>query len=608
MQDTLRFITCGSVDDGKSTLIGRLLFEAKQIFDDHLLSIERDSRLYGTQGEAMDLALLVDGLQAEREQGITIDVAYRFFSTSKRRFIVADTPGHEQYTRNMATGASTAELAVLLVDARKGLLTQTFRHSRIVSLVGVRHVLLAVNKMDLVGWNRDVFERIKSQFEILAGELGFQSVQSIPISALTGGNLISRENASPWYDGPTLLGYLEDISPDDPQTGMPFRMPVQWVNRPNPEFRGYCGRVAAGSVRVGDRVCVLPGGLDARVKSIVVWQGETPVADFGESITLTLDCDIDVSRGDVVAAVGAPPEVSDQFEAQILCLAEHQLMTGRVYLMKLHTSQFLATITRIKYRLDVSLGSHVAANALMLNDIGAVTLSTQRAVPFEPYVDCKTMGAFILIDRTSNQTVAAGMIDFALRRASNIHWQSLDVDKPARMRLNLHKPACLWFTGLSGSGKSTIANLLEKRLYAEGRHTYLLDGDNVRHGLNRDLGFTEADRVENIRRVAEVARLMTDAGLIVIVSFISPFRAEREFARSLFEPGEFYEIFVDTPLPTCEQRDPKGLYAKARRGELQNFTGIDSPYEFPESPELRLDTVANTPKGCIDQIISVLKL
>ena len=608
MQDALRFITCGSVDDGKSTLIGRLLFETKQIFDDHLLAIEKDSRVYGTQGEAMDLALLVDGLQAEREQGITIDVAYRFFSTSRRRFIVADTPGHEQYTRNMATGASTVELAVLLVDARKGLLTQTFRHSRIVSLVGVRHVLLAVNKMDLVGWDKEIFEHIKTRFEVLAGELGFESVQCIPISALTGGNLVGREDASPWYDGPTLLEYLEDVSPQDFQGRMPFRMPVQWVNRPNPEFRGYCGRVAAGSVRVGDRVCVSPGGREARVKSIVVWQGETPVADFGESVTLTLDRDLDVSRGDVLADADAPPEVSDQFEAKILCLAEHQLMPGRVYLMKLHTSQFLATITRIKYRLDVSLGSHVVAKALMLNDIGAVTLSTQRPVPFEPYADCKSMGAFILIDRTSNQTVAAGMIDFALRRASNVHWQSLDVDKEARIRLNLHKPACLWLTGLSGSGKSTIANLLEKRLYAEARHTYILDGDNVRHGLNRDLGFTEADRVENIRRVAEVARLMTDAGLIVIVSFISPFRAEREFARSLFEPGEFYEIFVDASLSTCEQRDPKGLYAKARLGVLKNFTGIDSPYEPPESPELHLETVANTPERCINQIMRILKL
>jgi bifunctional enzyme CysN/CysC len=608
MQDTLRFITCGSVDDGKSTLIGRLLFETKQIFDDHLSSVAKDSCLYGTQGDAMDLALLVDGLQAEREQGITIDVAYRFFSTSKRRFIVADTPGHEQYTRNMATGASTAELAVLLVDARKGLLTQTFRHSRIVSLVGVRHVLLAVNKMDLVGWDRDVFERIKNRFEILANELRFRSVQSVPVSALTGGNLLDHDKAAPWYAGPTLLEYLEDISPDDFQARRPFRMPVQCVNRPNHEFRGYCGRVAAGSVRVGERVCVLPGGTDARIKSIIVWQGETPVADFGESITLTLDRDLDISRGDVLAAADTPPEVSDQFEAQILCLAEHQLMTGRVYLMKLHTCQFLATITRIKYRLDVSLGTHAAANALTLNDIGVVTLSTQRPVSFEPYAECKTMGAFILIDRASNQTVAAGMIDFALRRASNIHWQSLDVDKPARARLNLHKPACLWFTGLSGSGKSTIANLLEKRLYAEGRHTYLLDGDNVRHGLNRDLGFTEADRIENIRRIAEVAKLMTDAGLIVIVSFISPFRAEREFARSLFEPGEFYEIFVDAPLPTCEQRDPKGLYAKARRGVLKNFTGIDSPYEPPEWPELLLETVTNTPDQCIDQIMGILKL
>ncbi len=608
MQDTLRFITCGSVDDGKSTLIGRLLYEAEQIYDDQMVAVARDSRQYGTQGEAIDLALLMDGLQAEREQGITIDVAYRFFSTSKRRFIVADTPGHEQYTRNMATGASTAELAVLLVDGRKGLLTQTFRHSRIVSLLGVRHVLLAVNKMDLVGWHREVFERIRTEFEILAEDLGFRSVQSIPISALTGGNLTTREQASPWYAGPTLLEYLEDISPQDGERGISFRMPVQWVNRPNPEFRGYCGRVSAGTVQVGDRVCVLPGGTEAIVKSIVVWQGETAVAGFGESITLTLDRDLDISRGDVVAAAEARPDVSDQFEATVLCLAEHQLLAGRVYSMKLHTCQFLATITNIKYRLDVTQGSHIAADALTLNDIGAVTLSTQRPVPFEPYDRCKTLGAFLLIDRTSNQSVAAGMIHFALRRASNLHWQSLDVDKPARAQLKLHKPACLWFTGLSGSGKSTIANLLEKRLYAEGRHTYLLDGDNVRHGLNRDLGFTEADRVENIRRVAEVARLMTDAGLIVIVSFISPFQAEREFARSLFEPGEFYEIFVDTPLVTCEQRDPKGLYAKARGGDLKNFTGIDSPYEPPESPELRLDTLATTPEGCIDQLIKVLNL
>ena len=608
IQDTLRFITCGSVDDGKSTLIGRLLFESKQIFDDHLAAIEKDSRRYGTQGEAIDLALLVDGLQAEREQGITIDVAYRFFSTSKRRFIVADTPGHEQYTRNMATGASTANAAVVLVDARKGLLTQTYRHSRIVAMLGVRHVVLAVNKMDLVHWDEDVFHDIEGQFGALAAELSFQSVHSVPLSALTGGNVTVPADASPWYTGPTFLEYLENLSFEDVPSSMPFCMPVQWVNRPNAEFRGYCGRVAAGTVRIGDRIRVVPGGTDARVKSIVVWQAEIPAASVGESITLTLDRDLDISRGDVLTAATDPLEVSDQFEARLLGLSEHQLVPGRTYLIKLHTCQSVATITNIKYRLEVNQGTHLAAKTLTLNDIGVVTLSTQRPFPFAPYQQCKTLGSFILIDRSSNETVGAGMIDFALRRASNIHWQAVDVDKAARTRLNLHKPACLWFTGLSGSGKSTIANLLEKRLHVEGRHTYLLDGDNVRHGLNRDLGFTEVDRVENIRRVAEVARLMIDAGLIVIVSFISPFRAEREFARSLFDPGEFYEIFVDTPISICEQRDPKGLYAKARRGDLKQFTGIDSPYEPPEVPECRLDTLGKTAESCVDEILSILRL
>jgi bifunctional enzyme CysN/CysC len=605
--DTLRFITCGSVDDGKSTLIGRLLFETKQIFDDQLAAVERDSRQYGTQGDATDLALLLDGLQAEREQGITIDVAYRYFSTPKRRFIVADTPGHEQYTRNMATGASTAEIALLLVDARKGFLTQTFRHSRIAALLGIRHVVLAVNKMDLIGWDREIFHRLKDHFEAFAGTLGFRSMQSIPLSALTGGNVCERANASPWYDGPALLQYLENVSVENAQIEVPFRMPVQWVNRPNPEFRGYSGRVAMGRVRPGDPVSVVPGNGAARVQSILVGQEERAAAGRGESITLTLDRAIDISRGDVIAAGDAPPEVSDQFEAQVLGLAEHQLMAGRVYLMKLHTGQVAATITRIKYRLDVTQGVHVAAHSLTLNDIGRVTLSTQRPVPFEPYDRCRNLGAFILIDRTTNQTVAAGMFEFSLRRATNVHWQSVDVNKAARAQLNLHKPACLWFTGLSGSGKSTVANLLEKRLYARGRHTYLLDGDNVRHGLNRDLGFTEADRVENIRRVAEVARLMTDAGLIVIVSFISPFRAEREFARSLFEPGEFCEIFVDAPLALCEERDPKGLYAKARRGDLKNFTGIDSPYETPLAPEFRLDTGAASPEACVDELLAALR-
>jgi bifunctional enzyme CysN/CysC len=608
MQNTLRFITCGSVDDGKSTLIGRLLFESKQIFDDHLTAVETDSRRYGTQGDAIDLALLVDGLQAEREQGITIDVAYRFFSTSKRRFIVADTPGHEQYTRNMATGASTADAAVLLVDARKGLLTQTYRHSRIVAMLGTRYVVLAVNKMDLVDWNQEVFHRITSQFAVVAAELKFHSMHSIPLSALTGGNVTAHADTSPWYKGPTLLECLESLLCEDAPADTRFCMPVQWVNRPHAEFRGYCGRVATGTVRAGDRIRVVPGNAEARVKSVVLWQGEAPSADAGESITLTLDRDLDISRGDVLTAATETLETSDQFEARILGLSEHRLVPGRPYLMKLHTREVLATITNIKYRLDVNEGSHLAAKSLTLNDLGVVTLSTQRPVPYEPYERCKTLGAFILIDRASNETVAAGMIDFALRRASNIHWQSLDVDKAARAQLNLHKPACLWFTGLSGAGKSTIANLLEKRLYAEGRHTYLLDGDNVRHGLNRDLGFTEADRVENIRRVAEVAKLMTDAGLIVIVSFISPFRAEREFARSLFEVGEFYEIFVDTPLSNCEERDPKGLYAKARSGELKNFTGIDSPYEPPLAPECRLDTVGRDAESCVTEILAILSL
>jgi bifunctional enzyme CysN/CysC len=606
MQDTLRLVTSGSVDDGKSTLIGRLLFDSKQIFDDQLATVEKDSRRYGTQGGAIDLALLVDGLQAEREQGITIDVAYRHFTTSRRRFMIADAPGHEQYTRNMATGASTADLALLLVDARKGLLTQTYRHARIAALLGVPHLVLVVNKMDLVGWNEPVFRSIAALFDSFAAELKFLTVQSIPLSALTGDNVVNRCLGASWYNGPTLLDYLENLPIADIQSGMSFRMPVQWVNRPHSEFRGYCGRVAAGVVKQGDRVRIVPGGLEARVKSIAVWQGEIAGANTGESITLVVDRDLDINRGDVIAAASDPPECSDQFEASVLSLSDQELMAGRSYLLKLHTCQVPAIITGIKYRLDVNQGARLAAKTLSLNDIGTVTLSTQRPVPFEPYNRCRALGAFILIDRVSNDTVAAGMIDFALRRASNIHWQPVDIDKAARARLNLHRSACLWFTGLSGSGKSTVANLLEKSLYARGRHTYLLDGDNVRHGLNRDLGFTESDRVENIRRVAEVAKLMVDAGLIVIVSFISPFRRERDFARSLFEPGEFFEIFLDAPLSICERRDTKGLYAKARRGELKNFTGVDSAFEPPDTPELRLDTAAVTPDACASQILELL--
>ena len=606
MAAPLRFITCGSVDDGKSTLIGRLLYECQLVFEDQLRALETDSRRWGTQGPALDMALLVDGLQAEREQGITIDVAYRFFATPNRRFIVADTPGHEQYTRNMATGASTADLAVLLVDARKGLLTQTFRHSRIVALLGVRHVVLAVNKMDLAGWDRDRFEAIVADYTRFAETLGFAEIQAIPLSALTGENVTRTGDAAPWYGGPSLLHHLETVDAAPPERDGAFRMPVQYVNRPNADFRGYCGRVAAGSVAVGDRLRVAPSGVEAAVAGIVRGRDWTDRARTAESVTLTLDREIDVTRGDVLAAAADPVEASDQFEAQVLWMHEDALVAGRTYLMKLHARQVAATVSRIKHRLEVDTGARLAARGLGLNEIGTVDLSVDRPVPFAPYRDCRPLGAFILIDRMTNATVGAGMIDFALRRAANIHWQALDVTKAARAQLKLQQPACIWLTGLSGSGKSTIANLLEKRLYAEGRHTYLLDGDNVRHGLNRDLGFTEADRVENIRRVAEVAKLMVDAGLVVIVSFISPFRAERDQARRLFEPGEFHEVFVDAPLEVCERRDTKGLYAKARAGSLRNFTGIDSAYEPPPAPEVHLRTDAMSAADCVAAILDGL--
>ncbi len=604
MQDTLRFITCGSVDDGKSTLIGRLLFESKNIFDDQLSALTKDSTRYGTQGEVVDLALLMDGLQAEREQRITIDVAYRFFATPRRRFVVADTPGHEQYTRNMATGASTADVAVLLVDARKGVLTQTRRHSRIVSMLGVRHVVVAINKMDLVNWDEAVFLQIAADYQLLANTLGFATVQTIPVSALTGDNITQGSAAMPWYTGPALLPCLETLEVTTPSDALPFRMAVQWVNRPDPDFRGYCGRVASGVIKTGDAVCVMPQGTETQVKSIVVWQGERSAAAAGDAVTLCFDRDIDAGRGDVVASAVNPVEHSDQFEAHVLCLSAQHLIAGRPYLIKLHTCQASATITAIKHRIDVDHGVRLAAKTLELNDIGVVNLSVDRALPFEPYGRVKSLGAFILIDRLTNETIGAGMIDFALRRAANLRWQALDLDKVARAGLKLQKPHCVWLTGLSGSGKSTIANLLEKRLFAAGRHTYVLDGDNIRHGLNRDLGFTEADRIENIRRVAEVAKLMVDAGLIVIVSFISPFRAERDYARSLFQTGEFFEVFVDTPLAECERRDPKGLYAKARRGSLKNFTGIDSPYEPPDTPELRLHAAVDSAENCVKKILN----
>ncbi len=602
MPPPLRIVLCGSVDDGKSTLLGRILHDCRLVFADEMRKAEEDSRRYGTQGEAADLALLVDGLQDEREQGITIDVAYRSFETPRRRFIVADAPGHEQYTRNMATGASTSDVAVILVDARKGVLPQTARHSRIAAMFGVRHVVLAVNKMDLVGWDEDAFEAIASDFGRLAADLGLTDVPAIPVCALTGDNLTRRSDTPPWYDGPTLLAHLETVDVEPPAAGQAFRMPVQYVNRPDPDFRGYCGRVAVGTVSPGDRVRVMPSGVEAGVESIVVWRGTLERAARGDSVALTLAPDVDVSRGDVIAAAEDPLEVADQFQTRIVWLGDEPLTVGRPYLLKLHACEVGATVTRIRHRVDVSDGRELAASQLELNDLGVVNLSTSRPVPFAPFDQCRELGGFILIDRVTNATVGAGTITFALMRAANLKWQDFDITGVVRADLKGQRARCLWLTGLSASGKSTIANLLERRLVAEGRHTYLLDGDNVRHGLNRDLGFTEADRVENIRRVAEVARLMVDAGLIVIVSFISPFRAERDFARGLFEPGDFHEIFVDASIEACAERDPKGLYAKALRGEIRNFTGVDSPYERPERPDLHLDTEKLSPEECVELV------
>ncbi len=602
----LRFITCGSVDDGKSTLIGRLLHDTRGLFEDQLAALEKDSRRHGTQGERVDYALLLDGLAAEREQGITIDVAYRFFSTARRKFIVADCPGHEQYTRNMATGASTADAAVVLVDARKGLLTQTRRHSYIVSLLGIRHVLLAVNKMDLVGYGRATFEAIASEYRELAESLGIESVTAVPLSALEGDNLIERSVNTPWYTGATLLEFLEAVPVDAPASASGFRLPVQWVNRPNQDFRGFAGTVAAGAIRPGDEVVALPSGRRSKVARIVTADGDLDVAARGQAITLTLDDELDISRGDVIAAAQDAPQVSDQFAAHVLWLDAQPLLPGRPYWLKIGTAEVGASVTEIKHRVDVNTQEALAAKHLEMNEVGYCNLYLDTPVPFEPYRDSREMGAFILVDRQTNATVAAGTIDFALRRAANIHWQQVDVDKAARARLKAQVPRCVWFTGLSGSGKSTIANLVEKRLHAMGLHTYILDGDNVRHGLNKDLGFTDEDRVENIRRVAEVAKLMTDAGLVVLVSFISPFRSERRLARELFDEGEFIEVFVDTPLAVAEARDVKGLYAKARAGRIPNFTGIDSPYEVPENAELVLDTVAEPPEALAARVVERL--
>jgi len=603
----LRFITCGSVDDGKSTLIGRLLYDSKMIFEDQLAALEADSKRVGTQGDNIDFALLVDGLSAEREQGITIDVAYRFFTTDKRKFIVADTPGHEQYTRNMVTGASTADLAVILIDARKGVLTQTRRHSFLARLIGIRHVVLAVNKMDLMDYDEALFDEIVAEYAAFAAAIDLTDITAIPLSALRGDNVASPSEHMAWYAGPTLIEALEDAPVDAARLAAgPLRMPVQWVNRPDQGFRGFSGQIASGVARPGDLVRILPSGLTTAIARVVTMDGDLAEAAAGQSVTLTLADEVDCSRGDVICAAKAPAEVADQFETTIVWLATEPMLPGRSYLMKIGPSLVMTTITELKYKTNVNTLEHLAAGTLELNEIGACNLSLDRSIAFDPYADNPDLGGFILIDRMTNATVGAGMIRFALRRSQNIHWQAVDVGKAARAKAKSQTPRVLWFTGLSGAGKSTIANLVEKMLMARGQHTYLLDGDNVRHGLNRDLGFTDAERVENIRRVAEVAKLMVDAGLIVLVSFISPFRSERRMARDLMAEGEFLEVFVDTPLALAERRDVKGLYAKARRGELKNFTGIDSPYEPPEMPEIRIDAAAMTPEQAADLIVAAL--
>jgi len=602
----LRFLTCGSVDDGKSTLIGRLLYDSKMIFEDQLAALEADSKKVGTQGGEIDFALLVDGLAAEREQGITIDVAYRFFSTDKRKFIVADTPGHEQYTRNMVTGASTADAAVILIDARKGVLTQTRRHSYLVSLLGIRHVVLAINKMDLVDWSQARFDEIVAEYSAFAGQIGVKTFTAIPMSALKGDNITEPSTNSPWYSGSPLLRWLEEAPVEDDLRDKPFRMPVQWVNRPNLDFRGFSGLISSGVVRPGDRIKALPSGRESTVERIVTFTGDLNEAVAGQSVTLTLADEIDVSRGDVLAAAASPPAVADQFEATLIWFDEEAMLPGRPYLMKLGTRTVAAQVAEPKYKVNVNTLEQLAARKLELNEIGVCNLALDAPIAFDPYAENHDLGGFILIDRISNRTVGAGLLHFALRRSQNIHWQAMDVDKAARAAAKGQKAQVVWLTGLSGAGKSTIANLVEKRLLAEGRHTYLLDGDNVRHGLNKDLGFAEQDRVENIRRVAEVAKLMVDAGLIVLVSFISPFRAERRMARELMGEGEFVEVFIDTPIAEAERRDVKGLYAKARAGELKNFTGVDSPYEAPEHPEIRIDTTALSAEQAAEQIFAWL--
>ncbi|MFK7791839.1 MAG: sulfate adenylyltransferase subunit CysN [Devosiaceae bacterium] len=603
----LRFITCGSVDDGKSTLIGRLLYETKLIFEDQLAALERDSRKVGTRGDAIDFALLVDGLAAEREQGITIDVAYRFFTTDSRKYIVADTPGHEQYTRNMATGASTAELAVVMIDARKGVLTQTRRHSFIVSMLGVRHVVVCINKMDLVDYDQHTYNQIDEEYRSLATQLGIQNVTVIPVSAVEGDNVVERSQRTPWYTGPTLMHHLDSVEVDEAERALPLRMPVQWVNRPSPDFRGFSGRIETGTVKPGEVIKVMPSAREAVVKSIVTYNGDLEEAVAGQSVTLTLDRETDVSRGNVIVPSASPCEVSDQFEARLLWMASSPMLPGRSYVMKLGGMQVNCTPLNLKHTIQVNTFEHLPATKLGLNEIGIANISLDREIPFDPYDENRSTGGFILIDRQSNETVGLGLLNFALRRATNVHRQELTVDKASRAAMKGQKPVVLWMTGLSGSGKSTIADSVSQRLLAIGRHAMVLDGDNVRHGLNRDLGFTDADRVENIRRIAEVSKLMVEAGLITLVSFISPFRAERAFARSLFEDGEFIEIFIDTALDVAEARDVKGLYKQARAGQLPNFTGIGSAYEPPEAPDIHIDTARQRADAAADQIIAWLK-
>ncbi|MDC7267226.1 MULTISPECIES: sulfate adenylyltransferase subunit CysN [unclassified Shinella] len=603
----LRFLTCGSVDDGKSTLIGRLLYDTKLIFEDQLAALERDSRKHGTAGDEIDFALLVDGLEAEREQGITIDVAYRFFATDRRKFIVADTPGHEEYTRNMATGASTADLAVVLIDARQGILRQTRRHAYIASLLGIRHIVLAVNKIDLVGYDRTVFDKIVAEFRAFAGALGFATIQPIPLSARHGDNVTRRSENTPWYQGPHLLEHLETVPVEEANREKPFRFPVQYVSRPDLDFRGFAGQVASGAVAVGDTVIVAKSGQSTRIKEIVTRDGSLDRAVEGQAVTLVLEDQLEVSRGNILVAPDDRPTVADQFQAHVIWFDANPMIPGRSYILRTETDSVETTVTALKYEVDVNTFAHLAAKALHMNGVAVCNFSARAPIAFDSYAANRVTGNFVLIDRMSNRTVGAGMIDFGLRRADNVHWQAMEVDRTARAVLKHQKAAVVWFTGLSGSGKSTVANHLEKLLHAEGRHTYMLDGDNVRHGLNKDLGFTAEDRVENIRRVAEVAKLMTDAGLIVLVSFISPFRSERQLARDLMVEGEFIEVFVDTPIEECARRDPKGLYKKAMRGELANFTGISSPYEAPENPEVHLETVGTEPDKLAMRIHAVLE-